>query len=442
MGTLEKVTQVLAFSGIQTVLSKILGAIQLAILIRLLTNAEMGIIGLAAGYVGVLGFIAIAPEAIFLRDFTRMKGKLNEYLTSFFLFGLARGLLVMLGGIAIAYWLMQSQSSDAGGYFLIALGAFVLNLLTGPFREAFYAQYRQARIVWVDLTITILSLILIVFVYFTPHVLVYGALQFAVALLGVLWWIFQARTHMGFRFTSFKGWFRKAWESLSSFSIWNHFTSSALRMVYQADIIILSFFIGLNDLGDYTIALTIANVFFVFPQLIQKVTSLSFSSYGVAKDIRLGLGLSFKYNLLFCLAQFGLFLVFGHLLVAFFGPENPENVLTYAFYLVLGVTIFSIFRPWVALLVVHYDPRKLFIRLFAAFGVVAFIVYYVGAVYGGAIGVAQSNVLLYALLGLIVVWFTWKELKIWPDIPLYNDAEKRLFKELLDKPYKLIFGGK
>lgn len=438
MSMLDNVAKVLTFNALQTVFSKILGAVQLAILIRLLTNSDIGAVGLVAGYVGVLGFLAIAPEVIFLRDYQKMAARLNDYLSSFLLFGVARGFVLVLVGIPLAYWLFISQSAEVAVYFLLVLLAFSLNLLTSPFREAFYAQFRQGRIAWIDLSLNLLSLLLIALVFFYQNIVAYGIVQVAVGMLGVVWWYSQARTHLKFKFLLHADWWKLSWGSLTNFSIWNHFTSTSLRMVYQADVVVLSFFVALDPLGDYAVALTIANVFFVFPQLIQKVTSLSFSSLQKKEELELGLGLSVKYNFLFCFAQFIGFLIFGPWLVAFFGPENPENVLTYAFYLVGGVTLFSFARPWIALLIVRYDMRKLFMELFVVFGLFAFIVYYLAAAYGGVVGVAQSNVLLYFVLALLVIYFTGKKLNIYPRIVWITIEEKRFFMKQKDKLYKLL----
>jgi O-antigen/teichoic acid export membrane protein len=168
---------------------------------------------------------------------------------------------------------------------------------------------------------------------------------------------------MKFSFHLPHNWKKLVVDSVKDFSLWNQLSSMLLRVLYQADVIILGFFVSLSALGDYTIALTIANVFFVVPQLFQKTFSVSFSRLSEKQRLAHGLGLAVKYNALFSIAQLAGYVILQPLIMAFFGPEHPETVSLYAFFIITGVTLFNLARPWVGLTTVKESKKKRLFRL-------------------------------------------------------------------------------
>ncbi|MDZ4256280.1 MAG: oligosaccharide flippase family protein, partial [archaeon] len=260
MTRFERVFSVLTFGTMQTVVSKLISFINFAILVRLLSTEEIGIIGLAGGYMALFGILMILPENIIIREFMTIKKNLNVFMNSFLQFSLARGIFLFLIGIPVAIYIQSLQQDPRLSiYFMLLLGVNLINGLNGPFREAFYGFYRQARITFVDIVVNILLLLTMAFLYFHREVLVYGALQVIVALIGVGWWYWNARSHLDFR------WMHQwdigpAVQAMMRFSLWNHLAGVVIRLVYQIDILILGFFVGLATIGDYAVALTLANV--------------------------------------------------------------------------------------------------------------------------------------------------------------------------------------
>ncbi|MEK6821001.1 MAG: oligosaccharide flippase family protein [archaeon] len=425
MNLLEKTANVVSFNLIQTFTTKILAAVQFAILLRLLPTADIGVYGLVAGYIGMLGLFAIAPETIFLRDFVKYKDRLAEHVSAFTVFGLVRGFVTLGVGVPLTLFIATVQPHPhLVPYFLLAILAFSISLLTGPFREAFYGNFRQGRITLVDLVSSGVSLAGMIFLYYSRDLVSFGLIQVGVAVFGLAWWYWNAKKHLGFSWKLLPGWWGDSLRALSHFSFWNQLTSVALRVAYQADIIILGFFAGLSTLGDYTVALTLANVFFVIPQLVQKAGILSFSRVEEKHSLRRGLGTMIRYNTILVLGQFLGFVVLGQWLIAFFGPENPDVVWLYSLYLVGGVTLFSLARPWVAILIAKVDAKELFGKLFVWFAVLSAVVYVPVTHVYGVVGLAQANVGLYLLLGLLAAGFATFKLALWPDFSM-SDAEKK-----------------
>ncbi len=431
MSLIEKAASAISFNIGQTIVSKALAAINLAILIRLLPTQDIGAIGLSAGYLAVLGFLMIQPEVIFVRDFPKIKGRVTDYISSFLVFGMLRSLLIVCGAVGVGYWLIQSHNYvDLGIYFVLAAIATSISSLTGPFREAFYASFRQGRIMAVDLATNIMALVLVVAVVAYPSLLTYGIIQIVTAIIAALGWYWTARKHLGYKFHLSKDWKRIAYDSFSDFALWINFSATLNKLLYQADIIILGFFVGLSALGDYTIALTIANVFFIIPQLSQKVFSVMFSQLKEEK-LSEALGGAFKYNTIISIAQFLGFLVVSDLLIAFFGPQNPENVKLYAFFILLGVSLFNISRPWTALVTIKAPAKKIFIEMHSVSGLIAIFIYWWAASNYGILGVAQANLLVYAFAALWIMLYVQTQLHIVPKIQLISIAEKNYFHKIL-----------
>ncbi len=431
MSLFGKVFRVVSFNAFQTIFSKGIAFINFAILIRLLSGEDIGVIGLSAGYVALMGFLLVLPESIFIRDFLEIRKRLNEYISAFLGFNAVRGLVLFLFAIPVAFWLSQIQlNPELGSYFLLLVLATLLNTLSGPFREAFYSNYRQARIAFVDLSLNVVSLLVLVALFFSRSVVTYGWLQVLVALIGVGWWYWNARKAIHFRFQWHLRWFGMATDAIKGFAIWNHLAGAMMRLVYQADVVILGFFVSLAALGDYTVALTLANVFFVFPQMIQKVMSLSFSQMEKKETVSPVLGVVVRYNTILSLAQFVGYAVVGPWLIALLSPDNPGTVFLYSLYLAGGVTLLNITRPWISLAVVRIPPKRFFTMLFLGPCLLAIGIYWAAANYYGIVGVAQANILTYFIVGVWGVLYTTHSLRILPRLFYPAEFEKRLIHRL------------
>ncbi|MEK6902173.1 MAG: oligosaccharide flippase family protein, partial [archaeon] len=230
MGLMDKAARALPFLLGQTFFSKVIAAINFALLVRLLAPTDIGLIGLTGGYLGILTLLMIAPENIFLRDFIRIKDQLNEHISSFVLFGAVRGMVIFLLSLPIAMFILHEYSSLPGAfYFLLVAFATGMNALASPFREAFYASFRQARIAMVDLSINLFSLIALVWVFYSHELVAYGWIQVISSLLLVGAWYWTARTKINFRFIHGKEWLSRSIQSLKDFTFWNHLIGFSSR---------------------------------------------------------------------------------------------------------------------------------------------------------------------------------------------------------------------
>jgi len=437
MTLFQKIISVLSFGSLQILASKFIGLIQFAVLVRLLSTSEIGIIGLAGGYVAILSFILVSPESILIRDFKKIQPKLNVYVSSFLQFLIYRNILIFAGGSVVAWYLLPLPENPAlTAYFILLLLYHLITSLSGPLREAFYGYYRQARITLVDLMVSIMLVATMPILYFSRDVVVYGVLQVVVATLGVGWWYWNARKHLNYSFVGgldVRTWnIRLAWDSIQGFGIWNHLSGAVIRLVYQVDIVILGLFVSLETVGSYAVALTIANVFLVFPQMVQKVLSLSLSQMENNRTLRNIFGVAVRYNTLFSLAQLIGFIVLGTFIISIFGPEQPEEVWMYSLYIIAGITLFNLVRPWTSLALARLPPREFFMGLFVLPALCAVPIYYWAASTHGALGVAQANVVTFGILSGWVVVYVHARVKLSPRMRFISAFEKSLLQRVRD----------
>jgi O-antigen/teichoic acid export membrane protein len=345
------------------------------------------------------------------------------------MFSAMRGIILFTLLIPVSFLLFHSASdSRLGGYFLLVGGATLVGTLTGPFREAFYGFFRQGRITKVDVMTSVLLLLSMIFLFFSRDVLTYGWLQLFSAVVGVILWYFTAVKHLHFRFISGVK-LKFSIDALRGFSFWNHLSGWVVKLVYQIDIVILGFFAALSGVGSYSVALTLANVFFLFPQMVQKVLSLSFSQLPDERVPTL-FGVGVRYNTALSLIQWIGFVLLGWVLMLIVQPENPDHVLTYGVYIAAGVAIINVARPWIALSLSRIYPRKIFFELYLIPSLAAVPIYIYAASVGGVLGVAQANVITFSILsGWIILYTTWK-VPIRPDVwrlaPFEKDVLRRV----------------
>ncbi len=433
MSLAEHAARAITFSVGQTVVSKFLAAIQFAILVRLLSTMDLGAIGLTAGYLSMLGLLVLSPENVFVRDFTRIRSRLHDYISAFTLFAGIRTLALTIVAGGIGFFLVGSKDySGLAIYFILAAIASGISSFTGPFREAFYANFSQGKIALVDLGTNVLQLLLFACVWYYPSLTTYGLVLIAGACIGAIGWYLTARKHLGYRFHLSKDWKKIIIDSIKDFTFWNQLSSMLLRALYQADVIILGFFVGLGALGDYTIALTIANVFFVIPQLFQKTFSVSFSRLRETNRLEHALGLAVKYNSIFSIIQWAGFILFLPWILAFFGPQHPETVAWYGMLIVSGVTLFNIARPWVALMTVKSSQQRLFAELYVWQGVIAIIIYIVAAFLGGVERVAAANIIVFGFAALYTIHYATQKLRLVPRMSIWSPYEQNQLTKWLE----------
>jgi O-antigen/teichoic acid export membrane protein len=211
-------------------------------------------------------------------------------------------------------------------FFFLNHLAFQAGLFAGIFKEAFFAEFRQKLITVVNLVLAVVQLIFVLALFWWANIYLYGAAILAAGMLTALVWWIIAKKKLHFRFVPRVEWKKISFASLKDFALWTHLTSAANRATYQFDVVILSLFVSLKLVAAYTIALTVANLFLLFPQVLQRAAILGIANLESKESIGEATGIFLKYFFLLSLAEFIFFYWFGNLIVGLYHPEDLSLV--------------------------------------------------------------------------------------------------------------------
>lgn len=114
---------------------------------------------------------------------------------------------------------------------------------------------------------------------------------------------------------------------------------------YQADILMIGYFMTKTDVGIYSVSIMFAKLIWIFPDSMQKITFPLISEY-YAKEknklIQILVDRCMKYSAMFLIFCSSFFVFFGHIIIDFlFGPEYGSSAIPLNI-LIIGTVLFGI----------------------------------------------------------------------------------------------------
>jgi O-antigen/teichoic acid export membrane protein len=435
MSLKNKLFGVTTYGFIDQVFSRLLGIIAFVVIIRLLSREDIGIIGLVAGYLVIFNFFSLAPETVLLRDFPKIKSKVNLYISSFMVFSFFRTVVSMsLAGLVAMYLYWQFGSLLVVLVFLASVLFFNMGLFTSIITELFHVDFRQRLIMTINLVMRVFFLGLLLLLYFNPTLLFYVFLSFVSSLIGMTTWYLLLLKYFSFRFCFTREIFQVLRFSISDFAFWQHLNGAITYMIYRVDTAILGFFTTFTVIGDYTIALAVANFFFFVPQILQKSVMVGLSNITDKEDEGLLMGIVMKYSLVLAIAQLIFFVLFGKWIIAIlFTAERLDEIYLYALLIVIGVTILNAARPLMPLIATKCSLREGFFEVYLPGGVLAVLGYVVLTYLYGPIGTAIGNIAGYSFFSLLSLVFIWRKYPLKLQFALVTPEEKEMFRGIIQR---------
>lgn len=418
-----------SYSVIDIAAIKIISGIIFILLVRLLPRADIGIIGLVAGYLTIFRFLSITPESILFRDFPKIKNQLNEYLSAFIVFWAIRTVFILALGGVFAYILSFFYGSTVLPLYLFgAVVVLSLGYFQSIVKETHYVDFKQKIVTKINVVLMIVQLSLVGILFFKPSLLLYLGILLFVNVSSVFVWYFILKKNFHFSFILTKDTFNKIKYSIKDFSLWQNLSGSVGYLIYNIDTLILAFFVSLEVIGDYTIALMIANFFFIVPQILQKSFTVGFSHIESKFIVNKALSAFLRYALLFSVLQLVLFVLFGNILVGIFTDTHVEIIFWYSLIIITGISIFNVFRPLNSLIAIKTSFKKAFFHVYLPSGVVAVLTYFILTFWFGAIGTAWGNILAYSLFVIFLLVYVKKNLNLSLSFELMSKEEKQFFR--------------
>lgn len=426
------VFKLVSFSMMSTILTKVMGVVSFLVVVRLLPRSDIGLIGVIAGYTAMLGFLALGPEAVLVRDFPKIKDRLNDYLSGFIRFWFFRSIVVMIIAGAIALWLYFFFHDISFPIYMIGIAISInMTQFEQIIKEVFYVDFKQKIATKMTFALEVISFGMLLSLFFYGYILVYILVIVLSSIINACIWFYLLRKHYHFHFMPHTKDIIKV--SILDYSLWAHLSNSFMSLVYRIDTFILSFFVGLSAIGNYTIALEIGNFFFIIPRLLQK--SVMIGTVNLKNPERLNdvISIFVKYFLLLSIAQVAGFLLLGRWIVALFTDTAVEDIYLYSLLIVTGVSILNVFRPISTIINTHASMKKGFYFVYLPASVISIAIYYYMALTYGVLGVAIGNIFAFSILSLFIIVFVQRSFPLKIRLRLFSDIEQGLLKDVLRK---------
>jgi len=403
-----KVAKLFIFSLVDLVVNKLGRYIGILILINVVSRETIGVLGIATGYLAFIGYLAIAPEQILLRDYPKGKhGNLNQEISAFGNFWAIRSVLTLLAGIVI-FLVLRDENLVLAVVFIGLLIQRLLEGFTNLIQLVFYVDFKQDTVAKINffnnsfLLVTFLLIFLYQSIYAYVAILTLGEFIFCVI------WSIQLRKQFNFVYLFSSGWLSLVKKNLLEFTLWYHLSNATMNVVQNIGPVILSFFASLAVVGEYTIALKIAGFFLIVSQIMQKASFLHFANEMILPEkstIKTLFAHIKIYGFLSLLAIIA-FAFFGKLLIfSFLTKQNVDLLYQLVLIMLIGIFIFNVTRPLLAFASAKYSLRKGFIFVYIPSLVSSLVSYFLGTAYLGPFGLALAMIINYFTLFLLSLGF-------------------------------------
>lgn len=424
------VFKLMSFSLLNSLLLKLMGVAGFALIARLLPRADLGLIGVVGGFAALLGFLSLGPETALVRDFPKIKDKINAHISAYMRFWAFRSVLIMAVAGVMGIWLYFYYGDMT--FLIYMLGVAVstnLNLFEQIITELFYVDFKQRTVLKVSVVMKTVFIALLLSLFLWANVLLYLGILLAVDLASMLTWVFLLRREYKFHYTRVGTANILRW-NIFDYSLWSHLSNSVNTLLYKIDTFVLSFFVGLTVIGNYTIALEIANFFFIVPRLLQKtviVGTVNLKEKGRLNDV---IFIFVKYFLLLSVAQLAFFWLAGGWIVSIFSDTATQEIYLYGLLIIFGVSILNVVRPISTIINTQGSMRQGFWWVYLPASAIGVAIYWVMTAWYGVIGLAVANIIAYGILSLLIVLFVRRVFPLKPRLSIMTDIERGLLQDM------------
>jgi O-antigen/teichoic acid export membrane protein len=382
---------------LDTGLGKFLNIIGFIILTNILTSIDIGIIGITLSYAVILNYLSIRPENILLK---KKKYNENKEVSSFIYFWLIRSSFVLLFVMAITIILWFIRKDFILCLFFLIYGVVVnITYFTELFMFLFFIKKKQNIVFYSNIIFNTFRIILILLLIYSKSVILYGFFLLFIELIkSTFFFIFyKYKFKLIINFKKIKKILK---DNILSFSLWHHLNGITISWIFYIDTIILSFFIAMEIIGDYTVAMKIAFILFQFVLVFEKLfcIMLKKSKNYLKLFVKLLLGLNILA--IFCFWFFG-----EWLLTYVFKVSNISLVFNIGLILLFSIIPLVLSWPYFCLILCNKSLKDFFVQITIPFSILTLIVFGLFTLLFGVYGTAWANVVSYLLFFIGVMWF-------------------------------------
>lgn len=422
--------------GLQRMLDFVSIIIVTTVVVRSLSRDEYGMLSMILSYGLFFNILNISVSSILIRDFIHIKAEINHHMNAFLVFSTIKAMGIFAVSTIIGFVLYKRFENVA---MLLVLGLSCLTVmvlfLAEPFAVLLSVDFRQFALTKITLISSVLNILLSLGAIWLPTALYVSVKNAVVGLVGAVLTIGYAVRAFELRpaFTGVRH-LQIIRKSLMGFSLWAHIIGVMTDFIYRADLLILSWLnASFRTIGNYSIALQMANFSKLLPQILQYNATLGLSRSDDDETREKITFLFLKYSFLLSFGILAGYVLFGKMVIRILAGSDIELIYNMGFYIIVGLCIFNTFRPLISYGIVVHDIRECFFYAILPSGVGTLGCYVALGMRDGALGLAKANL----LGGLIMAFCTLAYIHLktgfrWR-IALVTDTEREIYARLRAK---------
>jgi O-antigen/teichoic acid export membrane protein len=391
-------------------ITKVGTTLAFVVLVRILGPADIAALGIATSYMVLVAYLDVGLIRILLRDYAKMAGQRDlrdRHITAYFAFwAIQMGAILVVS--ALMQWLVLGPLKIPGLSLLFwALTIdFMGTVLQDWIKTLFYADLRQGLVTSVGLAMTLVRLLALFLLFFSPTLAGYSWLLIGCAGLASLVWVALARIKFQFRFRSEGTVFGMLRHALFDYGIWDHLNRMVIDTLFTIDMAILAMVNQRADIASYSIAMRLTSLMMLVPRQLSASLQLALSQFRETEKRAEVAGTYLKANVILMLMQLTVILVFARpIVVLLFGDSiDVDRVVYFTRLLAIAVGVFSLGSPLTGIVNATSNVRRSFLVASLPALIFGLTCYFVAGSRWGAVGMAYSNVAAYALLVVLLAF--------------------------------------
>jgi len=352
------------------------------LIIRLLPSQDIALVGASLGFIALLNAINFSPYRRIYKSFDALQSRLSEHISSYVMFwAIQSAAMLCLALLAGLFYI----SFGFGAQILVVMAGLVVayrfNSLQLIVQEVFFVKFKQKLATYFNAALTGIFLLGLGVLFIYPQIEIYVGLIVLKAIITAVGLFFLAVPELGFKFSVPSDWIVLVKDALAEFALYDHFIGAAIDIINRVFLFLLGFFALHGALGDYTIALTIANLLTFVPLIIYRTCMLAISRSETKEGLEKILSAFTKYLAVVSIAQFAaLYFLLGAIL-SILRPGDAQVVFNYTLMLSLGTTIMNSAHAVHAVALLRTDTRKYFLHVIGPITAFSIAGYFLSAAY-------------------------------------------------------------
>ena len=432
----DKIAGSILNMGAQRILDLVAMLIVTTVVVRSLRREEYGMLSLVMSYGLVFNLLNVGVSAILVRDFPKLRDRINEYMNAFLLFSAIKSVSTLLLTLCIGFFLYR-RYGDSAMIAVLAMSSLnvVIMYVAEPFTTLMSVDFRQGVLTRINFATGVTNVVLSLGVLLTPTALYVSIKNVLVSFVGLLLAAGYARRKFQLRYDfDLRAGVLLVRECLLGFSLWSHMIGILTDIIYRADLLILGWLNApFRIVGNYNIALQMSNFTKLLPQILQYNATLGLSHSDHPRQSDEITFFFIKYSFLLSLVTMGAYVLFGRFAIGIIAGTGVEEIYRLGLYIIAGLCLYNTFRPLISYGIVLHDIRDCFWYAILPASAGTLVAYVVMGMFYGAEGLAKANLLGGLLMVATTLFYVhWKTDFRW-HFELLHHSEKELIRKMFKR---------